>query len=251
MRRNPFAVLTRAQRKADADVRLRSAALHRMADVLDDDAPRESAEPVRGSVAVAASIVARELGFEIDHDDEPDADSASAATGDVLAALARNAGIRARKVLLRDRWERADHGTLVARMGEDLRPIALIRKGSRYIAHDVVNGAEIAVDSEIAKRISPHAWCLYRPLPKRSIRIRDLVAFGSFATARDYALLALMTVAWALAGLLPPVIAGKIFDGVVPDRDVALLMQLTLVLLALAFASAMFDLSRKLVYLRL
>ena len=242
------AALGRAQQKADADTGIRAAALHRMAEVLGDELPPESAFHARNDVAAAASIVARELGFTFDFDN---ADPVNRPVGEVLAVLDRDAGIRLRKVLLRDRWERADHGPLVAQLRDGLRPIALTRKGAKYIAHDVVNGAQVVVDSDLAKRIAPHAWCLYRPLPRHSLRIRDLLAFGSFATARDYALLALMTVVWALAGLLPPVIAGKIFDGVVPDRDVALLIQFTLVLLALAFASAMFDLSRKLVYLRL
>src|SRR5262249_39114742 len=67
---------------------------------------------------------------------------------------------RFREVELAPGWWRGDVGSLVA-LGEDERPLALVRGKGRYEIVDPEGGARTAVDERTAGMLAPTAYMLY------------------------------------------------------------------------------------------
>jgi NHLM bacteriocin system ABC transporter ATP-binding protein len=193
---------------------------------------------------------------------------------DPLLSIAHASRVRVRRVALEGTWFREDHGPLLGYLapstfpgpGEspsleqarDAHPVALVpvsgRKGrgsGRYEMLDPVTHTRIPVTKATAAALLPSAHIFYRPLPHRAVTGMDLLRLGLRDSRRDLMTLGLVGLAMGLLGLVTPLIVAALFDTVIPGVQKHLLMQLGLVLLVSALATAMFQLTRNLAVLRL
>jgi ATP-binding cassette subfamily C protein len=172
---------------------------------------------------------------------------------DRLAAVARASRFRTRRVALRDDWWLADNGPLLATLAESGRPVALLPLGGRhtgYRLHDPRAAAPVPLTPEVAATVAPIADALYRPFPERALTVWEVLRFGMHGCGRDAWAVVGMSVVAALLGLLPPVVTGAIFNTVIPAAQRSQLLQLTLVLVATACATALFEMTRSVALLR-
>jgi NHLM bacteriocin system ABC transporter ATP-binding protein len=169
-----------------------------------------------------------------------------------VEAIARVSGIRCRRVVLQGEWWKQDHGHLLAFLREGGRPVALIHRGRHgYELRDPVQNRTIRFGPEEAGLLDPFAYTFYVPLCLREVNGRDLLLFGFRSTRRELLIVGLMGIAGGLMSMVVPVVTGVIFDNVIPGADRHQLMQLTVLLLTAAIATAMFALVRSLAVLRL
>jgi NHLM bacteriocin system ABC transporter ATP-binding protein len=167
-----------------------------------------------------------------------------------LAAIARASRLRTRAVMLRDEWWRHDNGHLLGSVGEDRRPVALIRGRGGYTAHDPIHNTQTTVDAAVAAELHPVAHTFYRPFPDAALMISDVVRAGLCDCGRDLLVVLAMGVMAALLGLIPPLATGTIFNTIIPGAQHAQLVQLSLILVACALATALFSLVRGFALLR-
>jgi len=187
----------------------------------------------------AARLVGAAAGVEIK---APPRAQGVAAPRDPVAAIAAASRLRTRRVMLRDDWWRQDGGPLLART-EAGDPVALL-PGPRatYVLHDPVARTRVPVTAEVAAGLAPSAFTFYRPFPDRPLGFRELVRFGVEGSGRDLWTVLFMGTAAGLLSLVMPYATGLIFNDIIPGAERGQLVQLTLVLLSLAVATALFNL---------
>jgi NHLM bacteriocin system ABC transporter peptidase/ATP-binding protein/NHLM bacteriocin system ABC transporter ATP-binding protein len=164
---------------------------------------------------------------------------------DPLHDIARASRIRMRQVALRGRWWRQDNGPLLAFREDDKRPLALLPTSARrYDLYDPIEQSSQPVTAELADTLHPFAYVFYRPLPDLALTGLDLLKFGFQDVKKDLRIIGLMGLFVGLLGLVTPMLTEILFDSVIPGADRLQLMQLTLVLVAVAMGTTLFELTR-------
>jgi ATP-binding cassette subfamily C protein len=130
--------------------------------------------------------------------------------------------------------------------------VALVpRRPGRYDLVDPQDGTRRRVDRSVAATLAPQAHAFYRPLPARPLDGRDLLRFALRDGRRDAVRLLLLAFAVSLLSLVPPIVAGVLFEDVVPARDEERLVGLTLLLVAVALGATAFTVVQGIAWLRL
>ncbi|HEX2210129.1 MAG TPA: NHLP bacteriocin export ABC transporter permease/ATPase subunit, partial [Longimicrobium sp.] len=170
---------------------------------------------------------------------------------DPIQDLARACRVRARRVVMRHGWWRADNGPLLGRWADAPAPIALLPAREGYEAYDPAAGTRVKVDAALAARIGPTAYMVYRPFPAEALRPLDVLRFGFHGCRADLATTFAAATLGAMLGLVMPLATGMLFETIIPGADRGQLVQMTLVLLAVAFAGALFTAVRGVAVVRM
>jgi ATP-binding cassette subfamily C protein len=92
---------------------------------------------------------------------------------------------------------------------------------------------------------------LYRPLPNKKIGGLDLLKFGLKGCKRELGTIVFSSLAFSALGLILPVATGIVFDRLIPAAEKTQLFQVSLFLVLMAFAGALFELARGMATVRL
>jgi ATP-binding cassette subfamily C protein len=156
--------------------------------------------------------------------------------------------------VLRGDWWRRDNGPLVARRrtGDRAATVALLpASSSSYELVDPESGERVAVDRRVAAELGSEAHMFYTPLPARRLGLRDLLRAGLRGRGRDLAVLAAVSAALGMLGLLLPVVTARVIGESIPRADRSELLVLTLALIVGALSAALFQVARGVAVLRL
>ncbi|CAK0780446.1 ABC transporter [Gammaproteobacteria bacterium] len=170
---------------------------------------------------------------------------------DVLGDIVEASRVRHRRVALKGSWWNKDSGHLLGFLEEGKRPVALLKSATGYIQYDPVSGTALPVTAEVAASLQPFAFCFYRSFGNTLVNLGEMIRFGVHGHARDLRRLVTMGIVIGLLGLITPLSTGILFDTVIPGADKSQLAHLTLALLAGAFATAMFEVTRGFTLLRI
>ena len=167
-----------------------------------------------------------------------------------VRSIARAANLRVREVSLKGQWWKTDSGPIVASL-ENGQPVALVPTSpTSYALHDVVAHTFEPVTATVAAGLAPGAFVFYRPFPQQPLGLWDLLRFGSLGSRRDLGMVLMMGLAAGLLGLVTPIASQRIFDDVLPSGDKGQLLAVGLFLVAIAVASALFQITRSVAVLR-
>lgn len=208
----------------------------------EDEREEDSLLPAFRLVAAAQGIILDDLRQGHDH----------LQYKDPIAALARASRVRTRRVALRAGWWRHDNGPLLARLGERKRAVALLplpRGGYELV--DPFARTQTRVDAAVADTLGPFAHSMYRPFAPESITGRDLLRFGMYGCGRDALSVLAVGLAMAALGLITPIATAALFNTIIPGAERGQLVQLTLVLMLAAVATAVFHMVRGMALLRI
>jgi NHLM bacteriocin system ABC transporter ATP-binding protein len=145
--------------------------------------------------------------------------------------VARASRLRVRKTLLRGDWWTEDVGPLVAWLGEERSPVALIRSGARYVMTEPRSGTRRLVDRSVAVELAPEAVMFYPTLPARELRFRDLLTFTLVHTRGNYLRIVLAVLILGALSLVIPLVTQVLVNSVIPRSE---LDQLAFCAIALA-----------------
>ena len=252
---------TRTTRRTEARQTVMRAACLNLASVLQTEsvraeAERSSAPPSAamgylGRLLHAAQLIGKVQGITVT---APAAGGGGPRSRDPLSAIARASRFRTRRVALRDEWFRQNNGPLLAYRAKEHEPVALLGlDGSDgvYQLFDREFPHGIVVTQAIADQLEPMADSFYRPFPSRALGLKDVVRFGIVGCARELKTVGWMSLFAALLGLLPSVVVGMVFNDVIPAAQRSQLAQLTVMLIAIAISTALFNVTRSIALLRL
>ncbi|MES2951274.1 MAG: NHLP bacteriocin export ABC transporter permease/ATPase subunit [Pseudomonadota bacterium] len=241
----------RLARKMGHEAAYLERAMRSLAGVLGQGSGQEPEHGSTSPVVAAMQIVGQVAGFIVtepparSHDSDRDA-----AQRDEVSDIAEASRIRRRSVALKGQWWKNGGGPLLGFREEGRQPVALLPASGGYALHDPVSRVVSPLTPELANSLSPFAFCFYRSFGDKKMTLLDLMKFGSHGLVRDYVLVGLMGISVGLLGMVTPMVTGMLFDTVIPGADRGQLGQLTLALLAGAFAGTMFEVTRGFAMLR-
>ena len=225
-------------------------AFHRLGAILEEE--KKVFVPQKGKenpLFAACQMIGDSLGIAVRLPARAEEDTGNEVS---LEDIARSSGFRSRQVILKETWWRRDQGPLLAFIDKEKRPVALISVSPRkYVIHDPATGTRQIATSRTVESLAPEAYSFYRSFPNRALTGRDLIKFGFQGCAGALTSVILMGVLGALLGLLVPVMTGIIFDRVIPEASQSQLIQISLILVAAAVATLMFDVTKGISLLRI
>lgn len=169
---------------------------------------------------------------------------------DLLREIIDASRVRHRAVVLKGQWWNKDNGNLLAYLEDNNKPVALLLTSTGYSLSDPLTGNTQAVTAEVAASLKPFAFTFYRSFGASLITLKEMLKFGSFGMTRDFLMIVGMGIVIGLLGMVTPMATGMLFDTIIPGADKSQLAQLTLALLAAAFATGMFEITRGFALLR-
>ena len=137
-------------------------------------------------------------------------------------------GIMRRTVTLDKGWYKNAVGPMLGTMKENGSAVALIPgKFSGYVYYDFETGKRIKLNRKTEKLIDTEAVCFYKPLPLKSLKIRDLIGFMlEQLSVSDIVLYIGMMAVTALLGLLSPMFTKWLFGDVLESGNLQVLLAL-------------------------
>ena len=239
----------RLRRKAESDDRALDQAF---AALINEFTPTQHLPIMDGgeqnALLTAARIVGEATGIAI----HPPPKSTAQQHGDRLLAIASASRIRTRKVALRGRWWQAESAPTLAYLAVGDAPMALVPTGRQgYLLVDPRDGSRTVVTPQIAETLAPFGHVFYRPLPDDRLGVRDLLHFAMHRSGVDLGMVLLIGMIGGGLSLLTPIATGMLFDEVIPSAQRSQVLIITLALVASAISSALFQLTRSLVLLRI
>ncbi|MCB9452142.1 MAG: NHLP bacteriocin export ABC transporter permease/ATPase subunit [Anaerolineaceae bacterium] len=200
-------------------------------------------------LVLAARLVGQAQNITIKARPDPVDGQHEAQTLDGITVASR---VQVREVALRGDWWRRDNGPLLAYLGEEKHPVALLPVSpTRYELHNPAADVVTPVTEEVAAALSPFAHTFYRTLPDTRLSARDVLRFGLWGARNELVTISLMGIAGGVLGLLVPLAIGVIFSTLIPNAQESQLLQLMAVLAVAAIAQALFQITRDVAVLRL
>jgi ATP-binding cassette subfamily C protein len=212
-----------------------------------DFTPRRSGTPLFSAAVAVAKACGIQTGNLFD--------ALAEKSGELrLEDIARAGNFFTRQVILNVGWSREDNGPLLGRLNDEKgdRFVALIPVSPRrYELFDPEGGVRVPVTRELEERLDPQAHTFYRPLPPKSLSIKDIIQFTLSGAWKDLVMVIGVGVAGALLALLIPVMTGVIVDTVIPEAARDELLQIGLILTVSVFATFMFQITRAIATVRM
>jgi len=169
-----------------------------------------------------------------------------------VEAACRPAGVMYRRVRLEGAWYK-DASMALLVWDEDDVPHALLPGafgGYRY--RDWETGRDRKFGRHEARRVSPEAVCLYRPLPQRRLTNKDLWAFiGTSLDGIDIAFSVVVSVAVVLLGCVLAPLTQMLFGEVIPLGDECQLLPVVMLMAGASVSWTLMIATRELISTRL
>jgi ATP-binding cassette subfamily C protein len=238
----------RLQHKATGQREALEGAVARLAGLLEPAiAPPEGGSGAPDPLLHAARLVGQAQGIEI----VPPVGRRATTPEDALHQIARASRIRLRQVALAGNWWRHVNGPLLAFRAATGLPVALLMPApGAYTLIAPGEPGRLALDRTVAATLAPFGYAFYRPFPAQVVTVWDVLRFGLHGSGRDLRTIAGLGLLMGLLGLLTPVATGLIVDWLIPGAERNLLVQVGGGLLVVAFATALFQVTRSIAMLR-
>ncbi len=229
--------------------RTRSAAILKIASVLDDSLRKNYFDLTQDPLLNACRYVAGYAGITITEPPKPKSEEAPPLT---LNEITRASRFRTRKVSLTGLWWKNDNGPLLAFTKSGHAPIALIPTSpGKYDYINPAGSIRKKVTAETAASLEIEAFQFYRPFPDQPIKGFDLIRFGLKSCSKDLIFILFAGLIGGLLSLLVPVLTGKIFDLVIPQTDKNQLYLFSLVIFMSIIAISIFQIVRSFAMIRI
>jgi len=169
-----------------------------------------------------------------------------------LSIICRHSAVRYRKVKLTPKWWTFEGDSLLGFKKETLEPVALLKnaKGT-YEMVDPSSGAREEISKQNAGQLTSYAFCFYRPLPEGKLDWKEVLKFGFSGEKKGFLKLILVGLGASLLNLFVPFSSKIIMGTIVPELNHTLLWEIGGALFVAVLSSAIFQLTRSFLMLRL
>lgn len=150
--------------------------------------------------------------------------------------LCRPHGIMYRSTTLERGWYKDAAGVYLATLKTGQIVTLLPNRFDVYEYQDPETGKPVRVNGRTAQRLDSEAYCFYRPLPQRAIKVRDLIAYiVSAVSPMTIVLAVLLTLVGTGIGLVIPKLTKLIFSDIVVSDSVKLLLAMAVLYVSMQF----------------
>lgn len=164
----------------------------------------------------------------------------------VLKTIMMHAKIFYREVHLEEDWYKANHGPLISFKEKNGAPLALIPNNrEKYFLYDSANSEGTMVEEKNYKEIMKTAFVLYKKEDKPKIKLLDLLRPTVSTSAFNIMAIILSMLVASILGLGIPLLTQYIFENSIVSDDKTGLLQIGLILLAIAFSVFGFELTKQ------
>ncbi len=173
---------------------------------------------------------------------EEDIPSALTSHKERLEYCLRKHGIYSREISLSEKWYKDAFGPIMGYSKTDDNPVALLPgKIAGYYHIDYTRNKKIWINKENAKELKSDAYCFYRPLPQKALKLRHLMSYiKSYIDIGDIVLLILSALVLTLVGLLFPRYTKALTGPILMDGNEKILISMILCILFTAISSQLF-----------
>ena len=194
-------------------------------------------------------LIGNQIGFDLD---EPKhIDSYQNSTTNQLYAIAKSSKIRIRKIILRDTWWKEESGHLLAFTKKDKTPVALLQKTTNsYVLKDLSTGSESVINYEIADTLEPIGYMFLSGFDSKMSSIKKVLTFAIRGVEKDTKVLMIAALVGSLIGLLVPILAGTMYDDVIPTADKSLHLEIFSIMIMIGLVSAGLQLAQGVLQMR-
>ena len=169
-----------------------------------------------------------------------------------IEAIARASRLRLRQILLWGEWWKQDSGPMVAYRREDNHPVALLPINShRYELLHPITLKRTLVTEAVAQTLDPRAFVFYKPLPEGKLNALTLLKFAFHGHQRDLWMILGTGVGMSLLGMAIPQATAVLIDNAIPYGNQTTLVQIGLVLLAIAIGRSCFQFAQAIAAMRI
>lgn len=163
----------------------------------------------------------------------------------------KNAGAQFRVVELKDQWWKYSYDNMLGFYEESGQPVALIHRGEATYDLVTPNTLVQQVDALIHQSLAKYAYVIV-PTPKKNLNsFFKIFVFCSRKTSREYVMMFLTGIAASSIMLFFPFANKLIFDQILPNFNISLLVQVLLGLLLVSISTSIFLLLRAFFMIRL
>ncbi|MCC6131513.1 MAG: NHLP bacteriocin export ABC transporter permease/ATPase subunit [Acidobacteria bacterium] len=241
--------ISRLDRKAEAEDRMRSQGITALASILTEIPFLETVAGQEGDPLLrACRIIGERDGILFK--DPPKWETQSRAR-DPLAALCRASRVRSRRVSLRGHWWNHDCGNLLAFVDKTEAPVALVFGKKGYELVDPANMSTQPLTKELAATLNWEAYVFYRSLPDEKIGGLGLLRRIWGETHQDIRFILTLALASSVLALLVPVATEHMLGMIVPAALTDRVWMLMFGVIAVHGGVALFNLTRAFALVRL
>lgn len=169
---------------------------------------------------------------------------------DPLKKILRASNIRSRKLILNENWWLHDYGPLLAFLKIDKIPVALIWKNKKYVLINLKTGETEIVNRTNSTNIETIVHSFFTPLPKGKLTKSILLKFILGFTKKDLTFFLVLGILGGLMSLLIPLIAGYIFNVIVPGGIKGSLYEIGFLLFSIVVILSVINIAREIAVLR-
>ena len=171
---------------------------------------------------------------------------------DQMEYALRPHGLMHRKVTLGEKWLKEAYGPMIAFEKETGKPVTILPKSFYGYYYRDDNGSKHKVTKAIADRLDGNAICFYKPLPLKTISIKDLIVYLFHClSASDIIFLIAITLIVTMVGKLLPRFNSFLTGVVAGQKNLSMLLATALFLVATLVSSQLFNTARELLMSRL
>lgn len=177
----------------------------------------------------------------------------------LLRRLIQKGNMQLRRVRLEDGWHKMDSGVLISFLEEgegnkkETRLAALVQdRPGRYKIYTAEHPEGKTLTDEMEAKLARGAYTLYAGLPRRVLKVKDLLLFMfRQCWQKDYLTILFASLVGSIVPLLTPVITETIFQDVIPIQDRLGLATITQVMMVASFTLAAISIVRSVAVLRI
>ncbi len=171
---------------------------------------------------------------------------------DRLEYMLRASGVMRRRVELTGKWWLYTSGALLGSTVDGAATAVLPAIPSGYTYYDSESGKRVRVNQKTSGRLNTDAFCFYRALPARKLKLADLAFFMLHSINKTDIFFVLgATLLVSLLGLFTPFMNKQIFDSVIPSGTKSDIFPVAGLLVGAAIGSSLFGITRRMVLTRL
>jgi NHLM bacteriocin system ABC transporter ATP-binding protein len=168
-----------------------------------------------------------------------------------IDAMIRGSGLLKRRVRLTEGWYKQGIGPLLSE--RDGKPIALIPgffTGYQYIDRDT--GKTLRIHKQNVSQISPEAYCFYKPLPQRSIGIKELLCYMIHCLSlMDILFAVFISLGAIILGMISPALTHLLCAAVIPAKSLTALGSSVVLLLGASVSLYLITIAKNLLLHRI